>query len=74
VCARQGTPHSLSPNPSTSSAMKTLQHTDEDLADPESADQGDTGAATKYFLCESRSKCVTSDNPEYSVNQHLCGF
>jgi hypothetical protein len=35
--------------------MKTLQNTEEDPDDPESADQGDTGAAKKCFLCESRS-------------------
>ena len=53
--------------------MKTLQNTDEDPDDPEPADQGDTGAATKYFLCESRSEYVTSDNPEYSIIQQLPG-
>ena len=53
--------------------MKTLQNTEEDPDDPESADQEDTGGATKYFLCESWVEYVTSDNPEYSIIQHLSG-
>ena len=53
--------------------MKTPENTEEDPDDPESAYQGDTGAATIHYLCESRSKYVTSDNPAYSVIHHLSG-
>jgi len=63
----------LSPTPSTSSAIKTLQNTEETPDDPESADQGDTGAATEHFPCKSRSEYVTTDNPEHSIIQRLSG-
>jgi len=35
-------PHPLSPDPSTSLAMKTRENTDNDPEDPEPADGGDT--------------------------------
>ena len=70
---RCGTPHSLCLTSSMSSALKTLQNTEADPDDPQSADQADTAAAKQYFLCESRSEYVTSDNPEYSIIQHLSG-